>query len=790
MVKNALKYRIYIIIFWLIIIFPFAITTILFVNISKGKLGFMPTFKDLENPKNSLASEVFSSNDKLLGRYYIQDRTYVNYNDLSPYLVNSLIATEDIRFEKHAGIDHIALGRVIYGVLSGNVRGGGSTITQQLAKNLFPRDTARYKSKLDRVRHLTLAKFKEWVTAVKLERNYTKKEILVMYLNTVPFGSNAFGIKSASRIFFNETTKSIKLEQAALIIGVLNAPTRYSPIRHPDRAIKRRNLVLSQMLKYSYIDTTIYDSVSSLSLNLNFKIQGHTTGLATYFREYLRITLSKKKPELKRYYSYSQFKVDSIEWATNPIYGWCNKNFKPDSSNYNLYSDGLKIYTTINSYMQQYAEEAVVEHLSQELQDTFYVMKAANKNGPFAADMDSDKVVYIMDLYMHRSERYRILKNKGVSKDTIDKIFDTPVEMTVFSWKGDIDTVMSPMDSLWYYKYFLHAGFMSMEPNSGYVRAYVGGINYEYFKFDNVVISKRQVGSTFKPFLYTLAMQEGYSPCFKIPNTPTTFILDNGDIWTPSKQVTKYDRKMITLKVGLAKSINNISAWLMKQFKPNAVIQIARIMGVRSYIPSVPSIILGTADITLYEMVGAYNTFANKGVFTEPIFITQIEDKNGNILDTFKPKKNEALSENTAFLMLNLLEGVVNFGTSVRLRREYYPYGLFNQIAGKTGTTDNNSDGWFIGITPKLVSGAWVGGEIRSVHFDEGYLGQGANMALPIWAMYMNRVYADSTLGIYKSDKFEEPLYGFDIETDCDKYEQDAEEIIEEQIFKEEQKFF
>jgi len=365
---------------------------------------------------------------------------------------------------------------------------------------------------------------------------------------------------------------------------------------------------------------------------------------------------------------------------------------------------------------------------------------------------------------MKRTERYRLLRNSGLSLDSIKAVFDIPVEMTVFSWSGDIDTVMSPMDSLWYYKYILHSGFMSMDPRSGFVKAYVGGMNYEWFKFDNVKLSKRQVGSTFKPFLYTLAMQEGYSPCYKIPNTPTTFIMDNGDIWTPAKQVTRYDRKMITLKVGLAKSINNVSAWLMKQFKPKAVIDIARIMGVKSYIPYVPSIILGTADITLYEMVGAYSTFANKGVFTEPVFVTRIEDKNGNILDTFRPKKNEAVSENTAFLMLSILKGVVDFGTSVRLRRENYPYGFYNEIAGKTGTTDNNSDGWFIGITPNLVSGAWVGAEIRSVHFDEEYLGQGANMALPIWAMYMNKVYNDSTLGIYKSDKFEEPDFGFNIE--------------------------
>ncbi len=780
MAKTSLKYRIYLIVFWLIIIFPFVFITILFTKISQGKLGFMPTFKDLENPTNNLASEVYSADDQLLGKYYIQNRTYVNYEDLSPYIVNSLIATEDIRFKKHAGIDKIALIRVLYGVMTNNIKGGGSTITQQLAKNLFPRDTIIYRSKINRIRNLALVKFKEWVTAVKLERNYTKEEILVMYYNTVPFGSNAYGIKSACRIFFNETPQTVKLEQAALLVGVLNAPTRYSPIRHPERAIKKRNLVLSQMLKYNYINQEVFDSVSALSLNLKYKVPSHTKGLATYFREYLRTTLSAKEPKVENYYSYSSFKEDSLEWINNPLFGWCNKHLKPDSSNYNLYRDGLRIYSTINSKMQVYAEEAVVEHLSMELQDTFYIMKAENENGPFGAELDSSDVEYIMDLTMRRTERYRILRNNGVPANTIKEIFNTAVEMTVFSWKGEIDTLMSPMDSLLYYKYFLHVGFMSMEPNSGFVRAYVGGINYEHFKFDNLKITKRQVGSTFKPFLYTLAMQEGYSPCYKIPNTPTTFILDNGDIWTPAKQITRYDRQMITLKFGLAKSINNVSAWLMKQFRPKAVIDITRIMGVKSYIPPVPSIILGTADITLYEMVGAYNTFANKGVYTEPIFVTRIEDKNGNVLDTFKPKKNEAISENTAYLMLNLLEGVVKFGTSVRLWLDRYPYGLFNQIAGKTGTTDNNSDGWFIGITPNLVSGAWVGAEIRSVRFDETYLGQGANMALPIWAIYMKKVYADSTLGIFQSDKFEEPLYGFDVVIDCEKYEQETIDIIEE----------
>ena len=523
--KRSKRNKIIIRLFWILVIVPIVFTAIVFILISTGAMGFMPTFEDLENPKSNLASEIYSSDQVLLGKYYYQNRTFVDFEDLSPYLVQALIATEDYRFTKHSGIDAIAMFRVAYGIITGNSRGGGSTITQQLAKNLFPRDTTTYKSRLQKDSHLAIAKLKEWVTAVKLEKNYTKEEILVMYLNTVPFGSQSFGIKSACSTFFNNTPETIQLEQAALMIGILRAPSYYSPIRHPERTLKRRNTVLKQMKKYNFISKNIYDSISALSLNLDYKMQSHTQGLATYFREYLRTTLSAKKPDMKKYWSYEGFVEDSIEWEKNPLFGWCNKNFKPDSTNYNLYKDGLKIYTTINSKMQQYAEEAVREHLSKDLQLAFNKEMKWKKTAPFSKDLTIEETGRIMFLSMKRSERYRILRNNGYPLDTIKHIFNTPTPMKVFSWHGDIDTVMTPMDSIKYYKYFLQVGFMSMEPNSGYVRAYVGGIDYKHFQYDHVKLSKRQVGSTFKPFLYTLAMQEGYSPCYEVPNVPTTFFL-------------------------------------------------------------------------------------------------------------------------------------------------------------------------------------------------------------------------------------------------------------------------
>ncbi len=762
--------KFYIRLFWTLFALPFVTLFVIFLLISQEAFGPMPTFEDLENPENNLASQVYSEDGKLLGKYYYQNRSYVDFKEVSSNLVNALIATEDIRFYDHSGIDARGLARVFFKtLLMGRSSGGGSTITQQLAKNLFPRDTTTYDTQIAYATNLVLAKFKEWITAVKLERNYTKKEILVMYLNTVPFGGQTYGIKSAAKTYFNTHPDSLRVEEAATLIGLLKAPTRYSPVLHPDRSRQRRNIVLHQMNKYDFLSQAQYDSLSSMPLGISYEVQDHNVGPATYFRSHIRTLLTREKPEKANYGTYESYRKDSINWANNPLYGWCNKHKKPDGSNYDLYRDGLKIYTTINSKMQQYAEKAVREHLGRDLQPTFFERKKRSSNGPFSNDLSQEEVGRIMNRAMKRTHRYYVLNRQGLPEDSIKESFHEPHKMKVFSWNGLKDTVMTPMDSIRYYKYFLRAGFMSMNPMNGHVKAYVGGPNFKYFKYDHVTQGARQIGSTIKPFLYTLAMQEGYSPCHKVPNVPRTFYI-NDSTWTPKNSgPSEKDYEMVTLKWGLTNSVNWISAWLVKQFNPQAIIDIMRKLGIESYIDPVPSIFLGTSDISLYEMVGAYSTYANKGVYIKPMFVTRIEDRNGNVLATFKPRQSEAISEQTAYLMVNLLKGVVKDGTGIRVR---YKYGLKNAIGGKTGTTQNQSDGWFMGVTPNLVSGAWVGGEDRSIHFNNIRLGQGANMALPIWARYMKKVYSDSTLTpmVSKQDTFQPPA-SFDYILDCDKYE-------------------
>ncbi|MBT3174370.1 MAG: penicillin-binding protein [Lentimicrobiaceae bacterium] len=714
---------------------------LLFYGIASEWYGPMPTFEELENPKSNLASEVYSSDGDLLGTYFIENRSNISYRGISPNLINAVLSIEDIRFEEHSGIDEKALLRVFYGVATGNSRGGGSTLTQQLAKNLFPRGERLSKPQL------VLRKFKEWITALKLERYYSKEEIIAMYLNTVTYGHNTYGIKSATSAFFDCTPDSLNLQQSALMAGVVNAPTRYSPISNPQRSISRRNLVLKQMQKYGYITSEVYDSVSQLPLGVSkYTLRDHNQGLATYLREYLR-------GELKE---------------------WCKNHYKPDGTPYNLYKDGLKIYTTIDSRMQRYAEEAVREHLQLDLQPAFYKHWEGYTNAPF--DFEEEKieesVERIIEQSIRRSERYRKLKNLDVSEDSIRASFMIPVEMRVFSWEGSIDTIMSPIDSIIYYKHILQAGLLSMESKTGYVRAMVGGIDYQYFKFDHVVQGKRQVGSTFKPFLYTLAMQEGeYSPCYKVSNIQYSVELYDGTFWSPRNSGNDRVGEEVTLKWALANSNNWISAYLIGRFSPQSVRQMARKMGVQSDIPAVPSIALGTPDLSLYEMVGAMNTFANKGVYVVPTFITKIEDKNGNLLERFVPDKTEAMNEVTAYKMLKLMEGVVESGTGIRLR---YRYGFHNPIAGKTGTTQNQSDGWFMGITPDLTTGVWVGAEDRSVHFRTIGLGQGANMALPIWAIYMKKVYSDPSLGVSQGE-FDKPLRDVMIEFDCEKYDRERQ---------------
>lgn len=777
---------------WGSLAFIFTSITTVFILISIEYFGPMPTFEDLENPKSNLASEVISEDHKVLGAYYFQNRSFVSYENLSPNVVRALLATEDIRFYRHSGIDMRGLGRVfVKTILLGNREaGGGSTITQQLAKNLFPRDTSRYNFFVAKYAHLAVSKFKEWITSVKLEKNYTKNEIIAMYLNIVEFGSNSFGIKSAAKTFFNTSPDSLKVEQAALIVGLVNAPSKYNPVRNPQRSLERRNFVLSQMNKYGLLTQNAYDSIVKIPINLKYKLQDQNVGLGTYFRETLRQLLNAKHPEPENYFDEADFKADSIQWATNPIYGWCNKNIKPDGTPYSLYRDGLKIYTTINSKMQLYAEQAVDKHLGRFLQIEFDYEQKNLGYRLFDKKLTPEQIKSIMLHAMKQTERYRLLRNNGVSMDSIYANFHKKIPMTVFTWKGERDTLMTPMDSIKHYKRFFRAGFMAMDPHTGGVKAYVGGPSFRYFKYDPVLQSKRQVGSTIKPFLYTLAMQEGYKPCYKVPNVPQTFIerlrTKDGSLkdstWTPKNSGnTKYDGKMVTLKWGLANSVNYISAWLIKQFTPQAVSDIIKKMGVSSKITAVNSIFLGTSEVTLFEMVGAYSTFANKGVHVEPLMITRIEDKNGNVLANFTPQKSEAISEQTAYLMLNLLEGVINEGTGIRLRQTYE---LPGPIAGKTGTTQNHSDGWFMGILPNLVAGVWVGAEDRSVHFEKIGLGQGASMALPIYALFLDKVYKDARLGISPTDQYDKPLLYGNVDFDCDnKKGKKPKEINEDDFF-------
>lgn len=594
-----------------------------------------------------------------------------------------------------------------------------------------------------------MRKLKEWVTATKLERNYSKEEIMAMYLNTVSYGHHAFGIKSAARTFFNKSVDSLNLQESALLVGVVNAPTWYSPIRNPERAFNRRNLVLAQMLKYEYINQYVYDSVSALPIDMsNFNVQDHTAGMARYFREYLRAEMKE----------------------------WCAHHYRPDGTPYNLYKDGLRIYTTIDSRLQKYAEEAVAEHLGNTLQPDFYTHWDGYTWAPFVFDKTviDEEIEKLMQQSMRRSERYRKMTNAGIPSDSIELAFETPRNMSVFSWNGPIDTLLSPLDSIRYYKHILQAGMLSIEPKTGAVKAYVGGIDYLYFKYDHVTQARRQVGSTFKPFLYTLAMQEGeFSPCYEVANIQYTVDLPTGDIWAPRNSSSDHAGEMVTLKWALANSNNWISAFLMRRYSPLSVVRMARNMGVKSSIDPVPSIALGACDLSLGEMVGAMNTFPSKGMYVKPMYITRIEDKNGNVIESFVPERKEAMSEETAYLMLELMKGVVESGTGIRLR---LTYGFNNPVAGKTGTTQNQSDGWFMGIVPQLSTGVWVGCEDRSAHFRTITLGQGANMALPIWALYMRKVYDDPSLGFEMID-FEKPMSGFEIETDCEEVNRAEEEI-------------
>ena len=744
--------------FWIILCAPVALILLLLLLTRLGVFGKLPTFEELENPKSNLATEIYSDDGEMIGSFFIQNRSYVDYNELSPALVAALISTEDMRFYSHSGIDFISLARVAVKTLAlGNRRqGGGSTITQQLAKNLYPRDTAVYNNPISKGSKLVISKLKEWITAVMLEYNYTKEEIITMYLNTVPYGSNAYGIKSAARTFFNKLPSELNVQEAAMLVGVVNAPTRYSPRSNPDRALARRNTVISRMREKGYLTRAQRDSIQALPIELDFRPISHNAGTGTYFREMLRMVMTSGKPSRESFgpgaagdWDYRQ----AVEqWESNPLYGWCDKNVKANGQPYDLYRDGLKIYTTVNATMQRYAEQAVWEQMGETVQPM--MDRVTKARGSVFSDISKDE----REAIMRRAKK----NSAGATDAEIDKAFATPVPMRVFSYKGDRDTVMSPDDSLMYYKKFLRASFMAVDPSNGYVRAYVGGTSYRYFKYDMAKQGRRQVGSTIKPFVYTFAIEQlDLTPCTQVPNLPVTIETDN-EPWSP-REASKvvYDGEWKPLRWGLANSRNNYSAWIMKQARqPQAVADFIHKFGIRSYIDPVYALCLGTSDFSLFELVGAYGTFANRGVHVDPIFVTRIEDRHGNVLANFTSPSQDAISEQSAYTMLGMLKRVVNAGTAGRIRA----LGLKADMGGKTGTSQKNSDAWFVGVTPKLVAGAWVGGEDRSIHLSSG--GEGSRIALPIFANFMKKVYGDSKLGITEKDQFPIPVNA--VSYDCD----------------------
>ncbi len=742
--------------FWILITLP--VLFLLFMVLLVWMFADIPSFKELENPDSKLATQVIAEDGEILATFHIENRTFVTYEELSPNIVHAAVATEDARFYKHSGIDFKGLARVFFKtlLLRDSSQGGGSTITQQLAKTLYPRKELG--KKVPGIYHMKMVwtKLKEWITAVKLERDYTKDEIMTMYLNSIFFGSSAYGIRSASETFFGKLPADLTIEESAMLVGMVNKPTRYNPAINPDKALLRRNFVIGQMEKAGYITKASRDSIRAIPITLNYEIQDHNSGHAPYFRDMIRRVMTAKKPRKGDYKIREDYVADSLAWADDQLYGWLEKTRKADGSQYDLDRDGLRIYTTINYKMQKYAEEAVAEHIKS-LQADFMKDLKRKTNAPFSNDIDEATRNRLMNQARRWSDRWRMLKKNGKSDSQILKTFSEPIKMRVFAYnkKGYVDTTMTPDDSIRYYKSMLRTAFVAMEPGTGHVKAYVGGPNYRYFKYDNVRQGKRQVGSTIKPFLYTLAMQEGMTPCDKVVDLPQTFEIPGGDTWTPrSTDSEKWIGKTVTLKWGLTNSSNNISAYLMKQFGPEAMADMMRRMGIQSHIDEVPALCVGPADITLWEMVAAYNTFPSKGVYVAPLYVTRIEDSQGNVITEFTGKKKEAIGENTAFLMVNLMEGVVQGGTASRLR---YRYNLMGEIAGKTGTTNDNSDGWFIGYTPTLVAGVWTGAEDRQVHFQSGALGQGANMSLPTWGIFMKKVLADGTLGVTANDRFIAP---------------------------------
>lgn len=727
--------------------------TLGFFGIWFGIIGYMPGLDDLQNPINRSASQIYSSDGQVMGTYNFdrENRICVSYNNLSPHLVRALVSTEDERFYAHSGIDFKALARAIVkrGILGRENAGGGSTITQQLAKQLY---SEKAHSKLERL----LQKPIEWVIAIKLERYYTKEEIIAHYLNYFDFLHNAVGIKTAAKTYFNKEPSQLSLVESATLVGLCKNPSLYNPVRYPERSKERRNVVLAQMLKSGHLTKQEYEEACNEPLKLDFHRTDHKDGTAPYFREFLRQYMMAKKPDKSTYpeWKKSQYVIDSIAWVNDPLYGWCNKNVKKGGGNYNVYTDGLKIYTTIDSRMQRYAEEAVYQHVAKYLQPQFFAANRHKKNAPFTSDISQAQINSIMNRAVKLSERYKAMKAYGASDLEIDHAFNTKTRMTVFTYKGDKDTTMTPMDSIRYYKSFLRSGFMSMDPVNGQVKAYVGGLDFTHFMYDMVMEGRRQVGSTIKPYLYSLAMENGFSPCDLAPNVQRTYMVA-GKPWTPRNGSRSHYGAMVTLKWGLAQSNNWISAYLMSRLNPQQFVQMLHDYGINNpdIHPSM-SLCLGPCEVSVAEMVSAYTTFVNHGIRVAPMFVTKIEDSEGTTIAQFQPRMNEVISAESAYKMLVLLQEVVNSGTAHRLR---FKYNLECALGGKTGTTNNNSDAWFMGLTPQLVTGMWVGGEDRDIHFNSTAMGQGATMALPIFAIYIKKVFADKTLGYNPNAKFEIP---------------------------------
>ena len=747
--KMKTWYKPFLIWFWSLFFGGILVVWLVLWLITRGVLGYLPPLEELQNPKNTFASEIISADMQSLGRYYrYENRVGVQYADLSPTLINALVATEDVRFYDHTGVDFKSMFRAI---LKLGRAGGGSTLTQQLAKQLWS-------PRANNIFERAMQKPIEWVIATKLERLYSKDEILLMYLNQFDFLYNAVGIQSASQVYFSTTPSELKTEEAAMLVGMCKNPSLYNPVRHPERATGRRNTVLSQMEKYGFLDEAARDSLSALPLELHYRSVDHKQGIAPYFREFLRVTLTAKEPKQSDYpeWNQQQYELDKEQWETNPLYGFCEKNRKADGSKYDIYQDGLKIYTTIDSRMQRYAEEAVNEHMTEQ-QKSFFKELKKKKNAPFSRSLTQEEINGIMNRSMRQTDRWRNMKRAGADNDSIVRAFHTPREMQIFTYdQGMIDTLMSPYDSIKWQKSYLRCGFMSMDPHTGHVKAYVGGPNFAHFQYDMCTKGRRQVGSTVKPFLYTLAMDEGMWPCETWVYDSVVFVLPNGDRWAPRDTHEKYQGDTVSITWGLKESSNWYAAYLMSLFTPEQLVKIMRSFGIKGQLDPVVSLCLGPCEVSVEEMVDAYTTYANKGIRTEPLYVTRIEDANGNVIGTFSPRTHEIISETTSYKMIYMLRAVLDHGTGVRTR---FKYGIRAPMGGKTGTTNNNSDGWFMCFTPSLVSGTWVGGEDRGIHFDNMAQGQGASMALPICALYMQKVLADEDLGYSPDEQFDVPAW-------------------------------